>query len=158
MYPLTNITKVSPTEYRARSESRPEHSYTIIVVQQGYRCTCPAGEHGRPCKHSRTLDKAFRVCRALQRSKPAFGEVCPGQRVHCGFLRIALWRAVRHLAWLTRMEKEQPITDPVVALARQQSYRCKDCKSYMANLLLEIYEAAGLARKKAARANQRDCA
>ena len=69
------IETVAPTEYRVRSQSRPEVVYTVAVVRDRWSCSCPFfAEAGRMCIH--VLAVRFKNGFAETAVKPETQTVC----------------------------------------------------------------------------------
>ena len=55
-----------PGTWYVQSESTPDLTYEVHQVSSvGWRCTCPAGQHGRGCKHVRWCIAEQQALRAL---------------------------------------------------------------------------------------------
>lgn len=51
-----NIIRFGRTEWAVPSRREIGVVYRVDHTPEGYRCTCPAGQHGRTCWHVRAVD------------------------------------------------------------------------------------------------------
>ncbi len=151
MYSLTNLSRVDSTTFTARSQRDPSHLYTICIAGQGYACSCPAGQSGRCCKHTRALRTGLAIARISQRHKPHQAERCTGMDGWCNYPRRLLWQALDELAI-----QDEPVTPSLSALLEQldrptlsitaiaglrQMYLCNDCRAWGRHLLARVAAA-----------------
>lgn len=99
MYSPSNLARFDTDTSAAKSESDPHWVYFIRHERRGHVCACPAGTHGRHCKHLKALERALRIASALRLHRPEPRERCRGSDGWCSYPHLALWFAVGELAF-----------------------------------------------------------